>query len=79
MSIATTIRSTIGEMSRAALGFVTVADNKNHLLGIFTDGDLRRALDQDIDIKTTSIGKVMAKKFVIAHPQQLAAVGSRGG
>lgn len=72
VSLGTSIRSTIGEMSRAALGFVNVADDKNHLLGIFTDGDLRRALDQDIDIKTTPIDKVMAKKFVIAHPQQLA-------
>ena len=70
--LGTSIRTTIGEMSRAALGFVNVADDKNHLLGIFTDGDLRRALDHEIDIKTTPIDKVMAKKFVVAHPQQLA-------
>ena len=73
VSLGTSIRTTIGEMSRAALGFVNVTDDKNHLLGIFTDGDLRRALDHEIDIKTTPIDKVMAKKFVVAHPQQLAA------
>jgi arabinose-5-phosphate isomerase len=72
VSLGTSIRTTIGEMSRAALGFVNVADDKNQLLGIFTDGDLRRALDQEIDIKTTTIDKVMAKKYVVAHPQQLA-------
>ncbi len=74
VSLGTSIRTAIGEMSRAALGFVNIADGKNHLLGIFTDGDLRRALDHDIDIKTTPIDKVMAKKFVVAHPQQLAVV-----
>ena len=60
VSPGTSIRTTIGEMSRAALGFVNVADDKNQLLGIFTDGDLRRALDHEIDIKTTTIDKVMA-------------------
>lgn len=70
--LGTSIRTSIGEMSRAALGFVNVVDDKNHLLGIFTDGDLRRALDHEIDIKTTRIDKVMAKKFVTVHPQQLA-------
>jgi arabinose-5-phosphate isomerase len=70
--LGTSIRTTIGEMSRAALGFVNVADDKNHLLGIFTDGDLRRTLDREIDIKMTPIDGVMAKKFVVAHPQQLA-------
>lgn len=72
VSLGTSIRTAIGEMSRAALGFVNVADDKNHLLGIFTDGDLRRALDHDIDIKTTSIDQVMATKYVVAQPQQLA-------
>lgn len=70
--LGTSIRTAIGEMSRAALGFVNVADDKNHLLGIFTDGDLRRTLDREIDIKMTPIDGVMAKKFVVAHPQQLA-------
>lgn len=67
-----TIRAAIAEMSRAALGFVNVVDEQNRLVGIFTDGDLRRALDQDIEIKSTVISRVMVTNFVSALPQQLA-------
>lgn len=49
--IGTTIRSAISEMSRAALGFVSIVDAKGGILGVFTDGDLRRAIDDDVDIK----------------------------
>jgi arabinose-5-phosphate isomerase len=68
----TFIRSTIGEMSRGSLGFVIVVDDQKRIVGIFTDGDLRRTLDLDTDIKNTPIDEVMGRKFVVVHPDQLA-------
>lgn len=46
-------------MTQAGLGLTVVVDKKNHVLGTFTDGDLRRALDNNVDIHTTTIDKVM--------------------
>jgi arabinose-5-phosphate isomerase len=68
----TTIRDALVGMSRAGLGFVNVLDRSGALLGVFTDGDLRRALDRDIDIRTQSIGSVMSRSFVTVQASQLA-------
>lgn len=61
------------EMSSKRLGMTLVFDQNKQLTGIFTDGDLRRALDQGIDYATTRIGEVMTCKFKTAHPDMLAA------
>jgi arabinose-5-phosphate isomerase len=45
------------------------------MLGIFTDGDLRRTLDKRIDIHTTAIGDVMTKNPTTANPDMLAVEG----
>jgi arabinose-5-phosphate isomerase len=65
------IRKAISEMSRASLGFVNIINKKNYLIGVFTDGDLRRTLDLDIDISTSPIDMVMKKNFISAQPDQL--------
>jgi arabinose-5-phosphate isomerase len=49
------------EMSRKRLGMTAVVDGDGRLAGIFTDGDLRRALDQDIDVRQTPIVEVMTR------------------
>src|SRR5262249_37010040 len=41
------------EMSRKGLGMTVVVDAAQHILGVFTDGDLRRALDRQIDVHAT--------------------------
>ncbi len=48
------------EMTRKGLGMTAVVDDKGALKGIFTDGDLRRALDRDIDLRTAVIDEVMS-------------------
>ena len=48
-------------ISQRGLGMTTVVDPAGHLLGIFTDGDLRRAIDHGIDIHATAIGDVMTR------------------
>lgn len=68
----TTIREALVVMSRAGLGFLNVVDTDGALVGVFTDGDLRRALDRDIDIKVQAIAGSMARKFVSVRATQLA-------
>lgn len=67
-----TIREALVNMSRAGLGFVNVLNEKRVLVGVFTDGDLRRALDGDLDIKSVSLGSVIARKFVTINASRLA-------
>ncbi len=49
------------EMSAKGLGMTTVVDDNDTLIGIFTDGDLRRCLDMDADIKHLPITDLMTK------------------
>ena len=56
----TSLVEALMEISAKGLGMSTVIDAKGHLLGIFTDGDLRRALEQNHDLSTTQVGAVMS-------------------
>ena len=47
------------EMSKKGLGMTVVVDQNDQILGVFTDGDLRRALDKQIDVHTTPMREVM--------------------
>lgn len=55
------------------LGLTTVADADGKLAGIFTDGDLRRAIDQGVDIRNASIKDVMTAGCKTTSPGMLAA------
>jgi arabinose-5-phosphate isomerase len=55
-------------MSRGGLGLVVVIDDDRRTLGIFTDGDLRRAFEKRIDLQAVSIASVMH-----ARPHAIAA------
>lgn len=61
------------EVTEKSLGMTTVVDDAGKLLGVFTDGDLRRTVDQNRDIRTTKIADVMTKNCVTVHPKLLAA------
>ena len=61
------------EMSRKGLGMTTVVDERRRVLGVFTDGDLRRALDGQIDLRATRMGEVMTANCKAARPRMLAA------
>ncbi|PNS09378.1 KpsF/GutQ family sugar-phosphate isomerase [Solilutibacter silvestris] len=57
-----TLGEALVEMSRKRLGMTAVVDGERHLLGLFTDGDLRRTLDDDgIDVRATPIATLMTK------------------
>jgi arabinose-5-phosphate isomerase len=68
----TTVRHALVAMSRGGLGFINILNDVGALVGVFTDGDLRRVLDRDIDIKTQPIGTVAATQFVTVRAAQLA-------
>ncbi|MDE2305416.1 MAG: KpsF/GutQ family sugar-phosphate isomerase [Gammaproteobacteria bacterium] len=61
------------EMSRKGLGMTAIVDEDDRLLGIFTDGDLRRALDRAADLRATRIEAVMTRDAKSVGPETLAA------
>lgn len=69
------IKEALVEMSLKGLGMTAVVNNHNKLTGLFTDGDLRRVLDNRIDIHTDKIITVMTNNPCIAKSDMLAAQG----
>ena len=61
------------EMSRKGLGMTTVVDEGRRVIGVFTDGDLRRALDRQLDVHSTPMRAVMTAGGKVAKPRMLAA------
>lgn len=61
------------EMSRKALGMTVVVDPTDCIVGVFTDGDLRRALDKRIDVHQTPMSAVMTGNCKTIGPRALAA------
>jgi arabinose-5-phosphate isomerase len=61
------------EMSRKGLGMTVVVDGEQRILGVFTDGDLRRTLDRQIDVHATVMSAVMTAKAKTIGPRELAA------
>jgi len=72
---AATASDALVEMTAKGLGMTAILDAKNNLVGIFTDGDVRRALDGGIDVHTTSIQDVMTRNGKTIGPDDLAAEG----
>ena len=68
-----TVSNALVEMTRSRLGMTAVVDAGNHVLGVFTDGDLRRALEGDVDMKRTRIDDVMTRDCTTVAPETLAA------
>ncbi len=67
-----TLSEALVEMTQKGLGSTAVIDNELHVLGIFTDGDLRRVLDKQIDIHSTLISDLMTKQYKTIHSDSLA-------
>jgi arabinose-5-phosphate isomerase len=68
-----TLHDGLVEMSGKALGMTTIVDGDGRLLGVFTDGDLRRLLGTPFDLKTTTMGNLMTRNPKSIQPQLLAA------
>jgi len=61
------------EMTGKGLGMTAICGEDGQLQGVFTDGDLRRALDRGIDVRTATMDKVMTAGGKTATPDMLAA------
>ena len=68
-----TVSEALVEISRKLLGMTAVIDDDDRLLGLYTDGDLRRSLDAGIDVRTTAIAEVMTRSPRTIGADALAA------
>ena len=68
----TTLPDVLMEISAKGLGMTTVIDNTGQLLGIFTDGDLRRALEDHGDISGVQVSDVMSQSAKTIDASALA-------
>lgn len=70
-----TLSEALLEMSKKGLGMTGVSASDGQLIGVFTDGDLRRVLDQRLDVHQALITDVMTKNPITIGPDVLAAEG----
>ena len=61
------------EMSEKKLGMTAVIDSQNKVIGVFTDGDLRRTLAKNINLNETAISEVMTQACTVISADILAA------
>ncbi|MGB5605685.1 MAG: KpsF/GutQ family sugar-phosphate isomerase [Gammaproteobacteria bacterium] len=73
VGIDTRLSDALMEMTRKGLGMTAVVDGHGKLAGVFTDGDLRRAIDHKIDIHNAPIRDVMTVNPKSVTPGKLAA------
>lgn len=67
-----TLKNALFEMSSKGLGITGITNSNNELIGLFSDGDLRRTLNTAVDIQNTDISQVMTKGGVTVASNALA-------
>ena len=67
-----TLSEALLEMTRKGVGMTAIVDAQDHVLGIFTDGDLRRVIDSGVDVRQVKISEVMTRGGKSVGAQQLA-------
>ncbi len=72
VSIEASLRQGLLEMSGKGLGLTAIVDADQQPIGIFTDGDLRRAFEKNVNVATASIQDVMRRNPTTIHQNQLA-------
>jgi len=68
-----TVSEALLEMSKKGLGMTAIVDAQDKVLGLYTDGDLRRSLDKNIDVHSAVISDVMTKNCRTTTAGELAA------
>lgn len=71
VSASTLIKDALLEISKKGLGFCMIVDDESLLSGLYTDGDLRRSLDEKVDIHTTEMAEVMVTNYSTITPEAL--------
>ena len=72
VSIDASLKQALFEISSKGLGITGIVDHNNELVGIFSDGDLRRALDKQIDIHSALVADVMTQGGISLLENSLA-------
>ena len=72
VTVADALRA-VSRIGGARAGATLVVDGRRRLVGIFTDGDLRRALDRNLDVRATTMADVMTRSPRAIGPDELAA------
>jgi arabinose-5-phosphate isomerase len=67
------LRDGLLEMSRKGLGMTVIVSPEDRVLGVFTDGDLRRTFDKQLDVHSTLMSDVMTAHCKTIGPRELAA------
>ncbi|MFS1511134.1 KpsF/GutQ family sugar-phosphate isomerase [Chengkuizengella sp. SCS-71B] len=67
-----TLKSAIVEMGKKGLGMITIVNNDNNILGVVTDGDLRRQLEQGVDVYDLLVDEIMSKNPVVLNEEDMA-------
>jgi len=57
-----TLSMALVEISTKGLGMVALVDERGSLSGVFTDGDLRRAIEKNVDVRTLDMARVMTQR-----------------
>ncbi len=73
VSIDAPLRNALLEMTTKGFGMTTVVNDAGELQGVFTDGDLRRAVDNNIDINNTPMCELIKSGCMAVHRDLLAA------
>jgi arabinose-5-phosphate isomerase len=68
----TLLKDALLEMTQKGLGTTAVVDSGDHVIGIFTDGDVRRTLDNGVDVHKTRIGDLISRRFKSISKNELA-------
>ncbi|MDW7613001.1 MAG: KpsF/GutQ family sugar-phosphate isomerase [Candidatus Nitrotoga sp.] len=68
-----TLAEAVLEISRKGLGMTAIVDDAERVMGIYTDGDLRRTFEKRIDFTVTAISAVMSRSPRSIMPSALAA------
>ncbi len=77
VSADTPVSQSLLEISAKKLGMTTIKNAAGELVGVFTDGDLRRLLDQNKDLQMTQIGEVMTSSFRSINANALASEAAK--
>lgn len=68
----TLLKDALVEISEKGLGFTSIVGEENTLIGVYTDGDLRRSFESPIDIHTSTISEHMTAPCASIDPEALA-------
>ena len=73
VALGASIRDALMEITAKGLGMTAIVDADDRIVGVFTDGDLRRTLDLDIDLQNSAVSQVMTRGGISIGSDKLAA------